>query len=168
MQVPLSVEFFRGLTLRNGSKVGSVRMLNGHLLVWKIPMPECIGKCGLKMPDQYRARAVGNLCAIKGFVVASSAPWTRKKVKTTWAFDQKAGQEMPTHKVSDAARAPSEIAAGDCIVFNSYNVAHVEVEELDTYLVVVREIDVEMSWSPDYDSLVELGDWAMTHGKSTR
>jgi hypothetical protein len=149
----------------NGAKVRSIKLLNGHALVWKIPMPEKVGP--LHMPDQYRKRAVGNLCSIKGLILKVSEPWTRKKVKTTWAFDIKAGQDMPTHKVSDDVHGPSSIRAGDCMLFNSYNMGHIVVKEMDDYLVLVREIDMEAVWTPDYDDQVELSTWAMTHGKAT-
>jgi hypothetical protein len=161
-----SIDYFLNMTMvPNGAKVGSVKLLNGHAVLWKIPMPERTGSAGLLMPDQYRKRAVGNLCAIKGLLLKVSEPWTRKKVKTTWAFDIKAGQDMPTHTVLDDAHGPSSIQAGMCCLFNSYNVGHVIVKEMDDYLVIVREIDMEAIWSPDVDDDVELSSWAMSHGK---
>lgn len=168
MDIPLDVGYFLDLKTASGIPVGKLRLLNGNHLVWKIPMPEKIGKCGLRMPDQYRARAVGNLCAIKGFIVRASEPWTRKKVKRTWVWDEKAGQEMPRYKAVDAAHGPSDVKAGDCVLYNSYNMGQIEVVGLPTYLVVVREIDMEASWTPDRDTQVELGDWAMKQAKAVR
>lgn len=162
MPIPLHLDSFLDLETDAGVPVRDFRLQNGHLLIYKIPMDEfTAGVVPLKLPDKYRTRAIRNVVAIKGFVVRSSEPYCPQRAKTSWVWDKKAGQSMPKHTLITFPRVEAEVQAGDCVMYNSYNIAHIRVTGLVEPLVIIREIDMFAVWDPKYNKEVELSDHAL-------
>jgi len=116
------------------------------------------GAVPILLPDQYKKRAIKNVIAIKGFVLRATAPYGTIRAKQYWVWDEKAGQEMPRYKTKTLPKANPEVKAGDCVLYNSYNIAHVFVQGLPDPLVIIREIDMFTVWDPKDDATIELGD----------
>jgi len=162
MSIPLELSFFLDLETDGGVKVRDYRLQNGHFLVYKIPMGDFTkGVVPIKLPDQFKKRAVKNVVAIKGFVLRSSEPYCPVRAKTYWVWDEKAGQEMPRHKLKTLPRTDAEVQPGDCILYNSYNIAQIKAQGLLEPLVIIREIDMLATWSPGDDDSVDLADHAL-------
>ena len=154
-----AVEWFWDLETSKGQYVRDLRLLGGTHLVWKIPVRDGV----IKTPDSYKARSVGNLCAIKGFVIKVSEPWRPKQaVKTGYKWSPDHEMDLPQYKIKTMPEQVSPLTPGDCILYNSYNLGKLEVAGLPEGLVFVRDIDIEAYWAPSYDRHVELGDHAMT------
>jgi len=145
-----------------GVRVRNLRLQNGNFLVYKIPMDDFTkGVVPLALPDQYKKRAIKNVVAIKGFVLRSSEPYNVVRAKQYWVWDEKAGQQMPRYKLKTLPKVKAEVKPGDCVLYNSYNVAHIKVSGLVEPLVVIREIDMLAVWSPKDNDAVELSDHAI-------
>jgi hypothetical protein len=161
-EIPLNLEAFLNLEDNDGIPLRNYRLQGGHFLIYKIPMKDTTdGVVPIKLPDQYRKRAIKNVVAIKGFVIRSSEPYQPVRAKTTWAWNEKAGQQMPVHKPVWYPRTEAEVKPGQCVLYNSYNIAHVNVPGLVEPLVVIREVDMLAVWNPQYDESVSLSDHAL-------
>lgn len=155
---PLDLEFFLKLESSTGFKIRNMLLREGHYLVWKIPMAD---NPFISLPDQYRAKAVRNIVSIKGFVVKASMPWRPKVAKRYWEWDKDQEMDMPKYKtVTQPCLKEPEVQAGECILYNSYNIARIEVG-LEEPLVVIRECDIIAAWDPKDDHRVSLGDHTM-------
>ncbi len=171
--VPLELDEFLYRQTDYGCMVKDLELQNGHYLVWKIPMAEqSKGEHGapIDLPDNYRRRQVGNLVAIMGFVIASSAPFRTKHAKKYWKVvseaeasrDQLPGLERPRYKVRSGIMAEPQVQPGSAIVYNSYNLGFIEIVGLQEPLTLIREIDVLARFSVDRVPAYELGDFALT------
>jgi hypothetical protein len=162
MPIPLDLSFFMDLEADGGVKVRDYRLQNGHYLVFKIPMADLTsGVVPLVLPDIYKKRAVKNVVAIKGFVLRSSEPYCPVRAKTYWEWDEKAGQQMPKHKLKTFPQTEAEVRPGDCVLYSSYNIAHIAVNGLLDPLVIIREIDMLTVWDPKDDDSIQLSDHAL-------
>jgi hypothetical protein len=154
---PLTLEYFHTLTADQGWKVGDYLPINGHHLVYKIPVDQETGK-GIVLPEQYRRKATKNVVMIRGFVLRASAPWNRKHSKKRMIWDNQTESWKADWDVWDAAEPrPSDFEDGVGILYNSYNVGKVKVRGLPEPLVVVRDIDVEAIFPIETAGRVGLG-----------
>lgn len=160
-QVPLDLDFFLRLKTASGLPLNKLKMRGGHYLVFKCPMAE---NPYLQLPDSFKSRAIKNIVAIKGFVVIASQPWHPVVAKRYWEWDKTSGMEMPRYKTvtMDVAK-DAEVKAGQCILYNSYNIGKVKVNGLIEELVIIREIDMMASWSPKVNDTIDLPDRSYTH-----
>lgn len=157
---PLDVDHFLGMRTSTGHIVRDLRFREGHFLLYKIPMPRVQGSIAL--PDQYTAKATRNIVSIKAFVIADSQPWCRKTAVKRWEWDPDQEMELPKYDTVTSQKAyPSELKAGMCCLFNSFNVAKIEVGDIYDELVVARECDIMAWWLPKHDDQIELGDHTM-------
>lgn len=162
MGIPLNLSTFLDLETEDGGKLRDFRLQNGHFIIYKIPMDDFTkGAVPILLPDQYKKRAIKNVIAIKGFVIRASEPYGTVRAKQYWVWDEKAGQEMPRYKIKTLPRAEPEVKAGDCVLYNSYNIAHLSVKGLLDPLVIIREIDMLTVWDPADNDAIELGDHAI-------
>jgi hypothetical protein len=150
------------LEVRPGVKVKDIRMMNGHNLVCKTQMADMTpGR--IVLPNKYRKKSICNLVAVKGLLVTVSEPYRPKIVKTTMKYSEAFGHEIPQHKTVDLDKIlPSVMVAGECILYNSFNMGRVEVPGLDDGLIMVRDCDVLAAWDADLDDTIELSDFAMS------
>lgn len=157
---PLDVDHFLSMRTSTGHLVGDLVFREGHFLMYKIPLAKVRGSIAL--PDQYTAKATRNIVSIKAFIIAASVPWCRKTAKKRWEWDENSEIEMPKY---DTIRAetehPSDLKAGDCVIYNSFNIAKIEVGEIYDELCVVRECDILAAWDVEHDDQIELGDHTM-------
>ncbi len=138
---PLDVDHFLNMRTTTGHMVRDLVFREGHFLVYKIPMAKEAG--AIALPDQYTARATKNIVSIKGFVIIATESWCRKTAKKRWEWDPEQEMELPKYDVITAQDSyPSDIKAGMCILYNSYNIAKVEVDEVYDELCVIRECDI--------------------------
>lgn len=158
----MKLDHFLDLETDTNIKIRDIKMRGGHFLVYKIPMPE---NDFIALPDVYKARAIRNVVAIKGLVLRHSAPFRPKRAKQYWEWDTSGDypREVPKYKVVDLPETESPVKAGDVILYNSYNIAKVEVSGLLEPLVIIREVDILASWELEYDDRVQLGDHALQH-----
>lgn len=155
---PLDVDHFLNMRASTGHIVRDMIFREGHYLLYKIPME----KAGITLPDQYTAKATKNIVSIKAFVIIASLPWCRKTAKQRWEWDETSEMEVPKYDTIRAQKEyPGEIEAGMCVLFNSFNVAKIEVGEIYDELVVARECDIMAWWKPEHNSEIELGDHTM-------
>jgi len=156
---PLDVEFFLNLTSSTGYSIRTMRLREGHYLVYKIPMAD---SPFIALPGSYKAKAVRNIVSIKGFIIKASAPWRPKVAKRYWKWDRDQEMDMPAYKtVTMPCLKEPEGKPGECLLYNSYNIARIEVG-LDEPLVVIRECDMMATWDPKDDASVTLGDHTMS------
>jgi hypothetical protein len=153
---------FLDLETEHGVPVRNYRPLGGHYIVYKVPMKE--GSI-IALPEAFKARAVKNIVAIKGLVLCATERFRPKKAIRYWEWDMKQDPptEMPKYKVVDLPEVGATVNPGDHILYNSFNVAHVNVIGLSEPLVVIRDCDLLAAWDADYDDQVELSDHALTH-----
>ncbi len=157
---PLDVDHFLGMRTSTGHIVRDMVFREGHFLVYKIPMARAQG--AIALPDQYTAKATRNIVSIKGFVIAASLPWCRKTAKQYWEWDPEQEMELPKYRTVRAeSEFPSDIKAGMCILYNSYNIAKVEVGEVYDELCVIRECDIFASWAVEHNDEIQLGEHTM-------
>jgi hypothetical protein len=160
--VPLSLDFFLDLETDGGVKVRNYRLLGGHYLVHKIEMNDTTdGVVPIVLPDQFKNRAIKNVVAIKGFVLRSSAPYQQVRAKKSFAWNEAAGQEMPVYTPHFLPVTEAEVTPGQCLLYNSYNVAFVSAQGLLEPLVVIREVDILAVWDPEDNDAVSLSDHAL-------
>jgi hypothetical protein len=159
------LDFFLNLETSRGDLVRNIRLREGHYLVYKIPMAD---NPFIALPDQYKAKAVKNIVSIKGFVIVASEPWRRKTAKQYWVWDKDQEMEMPKYKtITSPTAVPSEVVAGKCVLYNSYNIAKIVVPALDDELVIIRECDMMAIWDPKEDKSVTLGNHTMSQNSFT-
>lgn len=158
----LDLADFADLQTEFGVPVRNLRLKGGHYLVYKVPMAD---NPFFVLPDVYKSRAVKNIVAIKGFVLRSSEPFHPKKAKRYWEWDMKQDPpvEMPKYKTVTLPETEASVQPGDCVLYNSYNIAKVAVEGHTEPLVIIRDVDLLATWRPEVDSRVALSDHAIQH-----
>jgi len=123
----------------HGWKVKDFSPIQGHHLVMKIPDKERI----VALPEKYLTRTIRNIVYIRGLVLRSTGPFTRKYSRKLWKWNPKKEDFEVKWRVTEAKiPSPSEISPGDGIVYNSYNVGKVRVKGVREPLVIVRELDI--------------------------
>lgn len=158
MGEPLDLRHFQEMKTEAGWRVRDVNLVNGHHLIYKIPLGEK-SKGGITLPPQYRKKATRNVIMILGYVVGVSNPWRRKHNRKYLVWD-KIGETWKTEwKVWDGkAVLPADFEAGSCVLYNTYNVGKVKSPELSDPLVVVRDIDIAAHFSVGDLERVKLGE----------
>ena len=155
--VPLSLDHFYALKTEQGWSLGNFCSINGHHLVYKIPVADTT-ELGIALPEYYRKKATKNVVMIRGFVICASLPWHRKYTHKRMVWDIKTESWKTVWRVWDSAiPQPSDFGSGIGVLYNSYNVGKVKVPGLPEPLVVVRDIDVEATFSIDSTSRIHLG-----------
>jgi hypothetical protein len=163
METPaLDLDYFYGLETEMGWKVSDFQPINGHHLVYKIPLGETFAGSRIILPKGVQRKATGNVTMIRGFVLKTSGPWHRKRPIKRIVWDNKAESFKVDWKILEA-REPLEtdIPAGCCALYSSYNMGKIRVRGLDEPLVVVREIDIDAIFAPVAIERVALGNKAM-------
>jgi hypothetical protein len=156
---PLELEYFLDLQTSRGDRVRDMQFREGHYLVYKIPMED---NPFIALPESFKVKAVRNIVSIRGFVILASSPWRPKKAKRYWEWDRDQEMDMPKYKtITVPMLKEPEAKPGECVLYNSYNIARIEVG-LDEPLVVIRECDMVASWKPSYDKQVSLGEHTMS------
>jgi len=158
MSSQLDLDLFLSMTTTTGFPVRNIRMQGGHFLVYKIPMGD---SPNLLLPDMYKKKAIKNIVSIKGFVIRATEPFCPKKAKQYWVWDKDQEMEVPKYRTISLPRRESEVEAGVCILYSSYNVGKVTVQDMYEPLVIIREVDILASWAPEEDSKITLGDHTM-------
>ena len=162
METPLDLDFFLDLETEAGWKVRDFLPLNGHHLVYKIPLSETVADSPIILPKAVQKKAVKNLTMIRGFVIRASAPWGRKRPVKRVVWDNETGSWSVKWDLRESSQCfPSDLPSGACVLYNSYNVGQVKVRGLEDPLVVVREIDVDAVFQPEEIERVCLGSRAM-------
>lgn len=170
--VPLDLDFFLSLETESGIPVRDIRLQGGHHLSYKIMDPEAsAGLHGMPiiMPKQYRRRSVGNLAAIRAFMIATSCPFRRKHARRElyWDFEDtysdERGNPIPKQKarwkVREGAMKAPRVRPGECIIYNSYNLAKIACIGLAEPLVIIRDLDIDVIFPKDLS--VGLGEHAL-------
>ncbi len=159
---PLELDYFLDLNTDLGWKIRDFEPINGHHLVYKIPIPERTSG-NIILPPGVRKKAVRNVTMIRGFVLRASAPWRRKRSIKRIVWDQEGDCWKVDWKILEGAKAlDSDISAGSGVLYTSYNMGKVFTPALPEPLVVIREIDIDAAFAPGEISRVNLGQKAMT------
>lgn len=175
--LPLDLGYFLNQDTELGHLVQDYELLGGTYLVYKIPMAEeSKGDQGKKilLADGYRRRAVGNRIVIRGLVIRSSTPFREIRAKKKWvnmpeevaALDGLPGTariKYLTRMQSRLSRAQVEPGRG--ILYNAYNLCHIDLPDIHDELIVVREIDVFGHFPIDSTERYEIGDFAMSRNR---
>ncbi len=157
---PLDVDHFLNMRSSTGHIIRDMVFREGHFLLYKIPLAKTQG--AIALPDQYTAKATKNIVSIKAFIIAASQPWCRKTAVKRWEWDEDSEMEVPKYDTLMAQKPfPSDLKAGMCCLFNSFNVAKIEVGEIYDELVVARECDIMAWWLPEHDAEIQLGEHTM-------
>lgn len=172
--IPLDLDWFWNQETEIGQAVRDLELVNGTYLVYKIPMPEeSKGDHGHKivLAPGYRRRAVGNRIVIRGFVVKSSNPFHEIRARKKWVNLPQEVAELDglpgTARIKYIPRvntnlSRAQVEPGRGILYNSYNLCHIDLPEINDELVVVREIDVFAHFPIESVERYELGDFALT------
>jgi hypothetical protein len=160
---PLNLDYFYGLDTELGWKVGDFQPINGHHLVYKIPLGETFAGSRIILPPEVQRKATRNVTMIRGFVLKTSGPWHRKRPLKRIVWDNE-GDCWKVDWTILEAKDPLEtdIPLGCCALYTSYNMGRIKVRGLGDPLVVVREIDIDAIFDPKEIERVALGAKAMT------
>lgn len=174
---PLDLEYFLDQESELGHKIRDYELLGGTYLVYKIPMEEeSKGKHGKKihLAPGFRRRAVGNRIVIRGLVIRSSLPFNRITAKKRWVnlrpevaeMDGLPGTARLKYKAQiNAKLSRPQVEPGQGILYNSYNLCHIDLPDVDGELVIVREIDVFAAFPIESVDRYELGDFALSRSR---
>jgi hypothetical protein len=172
--LPLDLDFFLDQDTELGHLVRNYELLCGTYLVYKMPMAEeSKGDHGKKilLADGYRRRAVGNRILIRGLVIRSSAPFREIRAKKKWVnlpAEQAELDGLPgTARIKyfpriQARLSRAQVEPGRGILYNAYNICHMDLPDIHDELVVVREIDVFGHFPINSAERYEIGDFAMS------
>lgn len=135
-----SLEEFLSLEMENGWKVRDCFPIQGHHLVYKVPV-EKIGI--IHLSEGLAKKSIRNIMMIRGLVIKASPPFRRVYSKKSVIWDnEKSDWAVKWPKQYGRGEYPSDVKDGDAIMYMSYNVSKIRVHGLREPLVVIRDLDV--------------------------
>lgn len=149
----LRAEDFLELRTNTGVPVKNIEMMNGHYLIYKIPVEGRI----LDLPDEFKSKSIKNVLMVRGLVIKSSSPFRRKRAKPYFVWDNEKKDWVVKYKTLEGSESfPSAVPEGKCVLYNSYNVGRIKVNCVNEPLVVVRDIDIDAWFEPSKIGMIDL------------
>jgi hypothetical protein len=142
------------LETEKGWRIRDLELLNGHHLVYKLPIED---KDQVLLPDEFKKKSIKNVTMIRGLVLRVSAPFARKRTKKYWVWDSKKEDMVHKWRLHEGIKLfPPDIQEGHGILYASYNVGKIKANGITEPLVIIRDIDVLATFPISESKRVDL------------